>query len=348
MKNKKIFFVADARSIHTAKWVDYFVMKGYDIYLATFADKNRTACKKVFFLGDHKTDTSGGNYHYLLGIPKLAKLFKRIRPDIINAHYSYSMGLISVLAKQKAKVESRLSVVCHGSDLLAPPSPYLFDMINRYVLHRCEQVFVVSDQLKDKVSTFNINMEKVFVGQYGIDIQNHCKEKDIDIISNRAYEPNSRIDLLLDTLNTLDGAKLKIIFILPNIQENQYQHLKQSYPDIIFYRHLPHPEMLELVSRSKVYLSATLSDGTSLSLLEAMQLGCIPVLSNIVSNRSWVLDSVNGYLFDNQETLRERLLRAVQSDTDISFLTINQKLIAEKGNYPRQMTKIEKFLMGGE
>ena len=42
MNNKKILFVADAKSIHTAKWVDYFVEQDYEVYLATFANENVT------------------------------------------------------------------------------------------------------------------------------------------------------------------------------------------------------------------------------------------------------------------------------------------------------------------
>ncbi len=49
MQTKKIFFLADANSIHTVKWVDYFVEANYDVHLATFAKNNRTKCKNIYF-----------------------------------------------------------------------------------------------------------------------------------------------------------------------------------------------------------------------------------------------------------------------------------------------------------
>ena len=155
MKNKKIFFVADAKSIHTVKWVDYFVEQDYDVYLATFATVNNTKCNNIYFLGSTESKISGGNYHYLLGVSKLAKIFKEVEPDIINAHYSYSMGLIALLAKNRSKVNSEFSVVCHGSDILAPPNSYVFDKLNRYILNSANKVFIVSDQIKDKVESLN-------------------------------------------------------------------------------------------------------------------------------------------------------------------------------------------------
>ena len=42
------------------------------------------------------------------------------------------------------------------------------------------------------------------------------------------------------------------------------------------------------LSRARLYLSASLSDSTSVSLLEAMALGAYPVLSDIPANREWI------------------------------------------------------------
>ncbi len=344
---KKIFFVANSASIHTMKWVDYFVRRKYDVYLASFSRENKTACKNVFFIGNKETNKRGGNYHYLLGIPKLAEVMKMVDPDIINAHYSYSMGLIALLAKKKAAINARLSVVCHGSDLLDTPQTYLFDKINQYVLSRCDQVIVVSDQLKDKAESLGINIEKIYTGQYGVDIIPHHTDfkKDIDIISNRAYEGNSRIDFLLEALDEIKEANLHIVFVLPKIKESDFHKIVRKYPHITFYRHLEYEEMIELIARSKIYISATKSDGASLSLLEALQLECIPVVSNIVSNRSWILDGVNGYLFNHKKDFLTKLHFAIESDKAKSMIDINQELMARRGNYKKQMQKIEQFLM---
>lgn len=346
MNNKKIFFVADAKSIHTVKWINYFVEKNYDVYLATFANVNNTKCTNIYFLGNKESQVSGGNYHYLFGVLELAKIFKNIQPDCINAHYSYSMGFIALLAKNRSNVNSEFSVVCHGSDVLAPPKPYIFDMINKYLLKRCDKVFVVSDQIKDKVENFGVDVEKIFIGQYGIDLANPDINKDIDIVSNRAYNPNSRIDFLLKAIDSMDYRNLNIIFIVPNIGDRDYNILSSRYPYIKFHKHIEYNKMINLVSRSKIYISATKSDGTSLSLLEAMKLNCIPVISNIVSNRSWILDGVNGYLFNGEREFKYKLNQALQLKNNESITNINKKLLFEKGTYSRQLSKIEKFLIG--
>ncbi len=345
MKNKKIFFVADAKSIHTVKWVDYFVEQNYDVYLATFATVNNTKCNKIYFLGSTKSKVSGGNYHYLLGVSKLAKIFKEVEPDIINAHYSYSMGMIALLAKNRSKVNSEFSVVCHGSDILAPPNSYVFDKINKYILDRADKIFVVSDQIKDKVESLQVDVDKIFVGQYGVDVLASDPKKDIDIVSNRAYNPNSRIDFLLEAIDSMDHRNLNIVFVVPNIEDSDYNTLANKYPYIKFYKHIEYSKMINLVSRAKIYISATKSDGTSLSLLEAMKLNCIPVVSNIVSNRSWILDGINGYLFNGKRDFQFKLNQALRSNNSESIMGVNKLLVLEKGSYEKQMNKIEKFMM---
>lgn len=347
MKNKKIFFVADAKSIHIAKWVDYFVDKEYDVHLATFSSMNNTKCKNIYLLGTKKSNVFGGNYHYLWSITKLSRIFSRVNPDYINAHYSYSMGLIALWAKSKSKIKTSFSVVCHGSDILAPPNRFIFDRLNQFILNKTDRVFSVSDQIKDKVLTFGIDSKKVFVGQYGLTIESKNSKKDIDILSNRAYHPNSRLDFLLDCLNSYKDNKLNIVFVIPNIDDKNFAKLVEQYPYIKFYKHIEYNQMLELVSRSKIYISATQSDGTALSLLEAMQLNSIPLISNIVSNRSWVLDGVNGYLFDNKIEFMDKLKNILSLDNDKQkeICKINEKLLLDKGNYTNQMKKIEEFLI---
>jgi len=348
MNNKKIFFVADSKSIHTVKWVDYFINKGYCVHLATFATVNNTNCRNIYFLSNKSSNVYGGNYHYILAIKKLVNILISVKPTIINAHYSYSMGFIALIAKKIAKVNSRFSVVCHGSDILSPPKPFIFDLINKYVLKNSDKIFVVSDQIKDKIESFNIDLNKVFVGQYGIDITIKNYKKDIDILSNRNYTSNSRIEFLLDSLKSFENKGLNIVFILPHISKDKIEEFKKEYPFINFYSYIPYEDIIDIINRSKIYISATKSDGTSLSLLEAMYCGAIPIVSNITSNRSLILDNINGYLFNTKDELKNKLYSLLDLENKERDLMnkINCKIINEKALYKRQMVKINKFLLG--
>lgn len=339
-----IVFLADASSIHTKKWVDYFVNAGYTVALVSFSKTNITNATKVYSLRGRSMKIAGVNAFYLLSIFKLSKILKTVRPDFFNAHFSYSFGFMAVIARAISGISAKLSVVCHGTDVLCPPLPILFTKINKFTLHRCDKIFAVSDQIHDKIIEMGVPKSKVHVGQYGVEVLPPVKLKDIDIISNRAYVENSRIEFLLVNISKIvQESSLKVVFVLSNIKDVDYNRLTSNWPDIIFYKDIRHNEMLQLVARSKIYVSATKSDGASLSLLEAMGAGCIPVVSNIVANRSWLVDGLNGYLFSGDHDFAHKLNSGLEAGPMMA--KHNVQLIQSQALYSRQMRKIESLLV---
>lgn len=356
-KVEKILFLGDASSIHIKKWVDYFVACGYSTHLATFSKTNITTAEHVYFLSQQQVNVEGNNYNYLLSVPHLAKLIVQIRPDHINAHYSYSMGLIALLALRWSRLHIPLSVVCHGSDVLLPPIPFLSNFVNSYVLSNANIIFSVSKQITEKILSMGTTPEKIFNGLYGIERNNIRRNaitlwdiKDIDVISYRSYVSNSRIAEVLQALNRSELYDKKIVFVLPDIHLKQLDELRKAYPFIIFYEALPHKKLIKLVEKSKIYISATKSDGTSLSLLEAMDSGAYPVVSNIPSNRVWVKDRENGRLFNDFDQLGEIILEALKESKEFYWRNIDQnfELIDGKALYNNRMREIEQILINYE
>lgn len=347
---KKILFIGDTESIHIAKYVDYFVGKDdYDVCIATFSQRNCTNCNKVYFLSDKPIMSGGGNYHYLFLVKRLADIIKQYRPHYINAHFSYSMGLVALLALKLSNVPSELSVVCHGSDVMAYPNR-ICKIINKIVLSQASKVIAVSEPMYYRLLEWGIPSKKIFVGQYGVEILPYIKqERNIDVISIRDYSPNSRIDDMLAAISSIKDIEHKnVVFVIPNIKEYELDNLKQKYSYIQFYGRLPHEMIIDFLVRSKVYISATKSDGTALSLLEAMVYGAYPVISDIPTNCCWIQDCVNGRLFTDFDDFKE-VVTASLSLPDYLYRKaqkINYALVNCKCNYKKQMMKIEKFLFG--
>lgn len=345
---KKILFVGDAGSIHIAKYVNYFVHKeGYDVCVATFSKNNCTDCQNIMFLSDRNVTSGGGNYHYLLSVFKLAKLIRKYYPDYINAHFSYSMGFIALLAMKLSGINAKFSVVCHGSDIMAYPYKLCF-LLNKIVLNAAERIIAVSEPMYKKLLGWNISSKKIFVGQYGVEIEKkELVKRDIDIISIRDASPNSQIEYMLESLAQINGIlQKKIVFVIPGIDHQRLENLRNIYPHIIFHKKLNHSDILELLVRSKVYISATKSDGTALSLLEAMVYGTYPVVSNIATNSCWIKDCINGRLFKNKCEFIENVSYAMNlPDMDFEKTRrINYAMVDCKCNYNKQMKKIEDFL----
>ena len=94
------------------------------------------------------------------------------------------------------------------------------------------------------------------------------------------------------------------------------------------------PTLARAYRRSAVFVSVPESDGTSVSLLEAMGAGCLPVLSDLPANREWVREGENGLLVADPAALGKALQRAIAwhdcGDWARERAPANAKLIAER------------------
>lgn len=93
---------------------------------------------------------------------------------------------------------------------------------------------------------------------------------------------------------------------------------------------VPREKALALVKSADVFLQASLWEGMSFALLEAMALGRICVVSNAVGNRDLIEDRVTGFVCDNTETYATVLRRvAADSDSAVRMGEAAQQHVAE-------------------
>ena len=92
------------------------------------------------------------------------------------------------------------------------------------------------------------------------------------------------------------------------------------------------------------YVSCAQSDGTSVSLLEAMATGLPVVVSDIPSNREWVVEAQNGWLASvgSSEEFANRLLRAAQLRPEQRklFSERNQRIVEERADWDRNFPRL--------
>ena len=75
-------------------------------------------------------------------------------------------------------------------------------------------------------------------------------------------------------------------------------------------------DLPDMLAKADIYVSASRSDGTSLSLLEAMAAGAFPVVSDIPANREWLTGQGDGLLFDvdGDKMLADCLEKAIRDE----------------------------------
>jgi len=113
---------------------------------------------------------------------------------------------------------------------------------------------------------------------------------------------------------------------------------------VSFISEVPHEQVADFLANSDVYVSTSLSDSTSVSLLEAMASQLPVIVTDIEGNREWVKNGVNGFIIPtkNPKALAERLLQLLDNDEIIKkFGSTNRIIVEKKASYEQEMNKME-------
>ena len=107
---------------------------------------------------------------------------------------------------------------------------------------------------------------------------------------------------------------------------------------------MPSNDAERLIGQADVYVSAAASDGASIALLEAMALGVVPVVSDIVANRSWIEDGVNGVLVPIEpHAIADGIRRALTLDRE-DVHRRNLEIVTARADRDRNLGACERLL----
>ena len=157
------------------------------------------------------------------------------------------------------------------------------------------------------------------------------------LLSTRSWEPIYGVEIIARAFveiaqryqhvnlvllgNGSQAGMLRKIFLDGNVLE------RVSFPGQVGYGALP-----RYYRSANLYLSASHSDGTSISLLEAMACGLPVLASDIPGNQEWIQPGVQGWLFRdcNVSSLVEGITRAIHQSDHLPDLSRNARQLAEE------------------
>jgi glycosyltransferase involved in cell wall biosynthesis len=256
-------------------------------------------------------------------ISELRSIIKEFKPDIIHVHQANSYGFLTALANQE---KIPLVLTTWGSDvLLLPNKSLLHRSMVKYVLRKADQITADAEFMATAIHKL-IGNKKVCIANFGvaIDEQKTGLERKKIIYSNRMHAPLYQIEKIIlesaDFLKKNTDWLLKIAGQGPNTPALEKLALENlplgSYQFVGF---LNSEQNKANYQSATIYISIPISDGTSISLLEAMAYGCIPIVSDLPANKEWITHLENGIISDGD----------VMKDIEIA-LTLDPMSIEEK------------------
>lgn len=348
----KILVLSDGASIHTERWLLGMKAAGVDFRKVSLITMNpeevrngissEILAENIYKISPGKIKIGGGNWIYLIYLLKIKFISQKIKPDVIISVYLTSYGFVASLIKGKTFLVHYMM----GSDVMvALNKGWLYKITAKFSLWRADMLVSASNTMTNKIKGFAaVDDSKVLTQQYGLEnwiLLHGSKEKRYTFISNRAWVKNSNIPYVLKLFENAGPNRSLALVSSDNSQVDIDTIKLLENSNIYLFNSMAHTKMVDLVSQSEYFFSLTSSDGTSLSLLEAMAVGCIPIVSDIPANKEWVIDGYNGFLIDlfNEEKaifkIREAL--SLSEKEKKSIRQINKNIVDDRADCQRNM-----------
>jgi len=362
----RICYIANGGSIHTQRWVNYFAKRGHEVHLiSTMPTSGRGYAKGVqLHLLVRLMPRIWPVTRYFSGLLWLAqvrRLVRKIKPDILHAHYITVYGCLGAVSGFHPFVVS-----AWGSDVLIEPRQNFFlKAITEYALKGANMVICDAEHIVEELVKQGAPQEKTELIYFGTDTSKfkpgqkstNLKERlgildSAVVISLRSLKPTYNIESLLKAIPLVLEAVPEAKFIIAGDgDQRQYlENLAMSLgvlDSIRFIGMIPNDELPQYLTSSDVYVSTSLSDaGLSASTAEAMACGLPVIITDFGDNRKWVEDGVNGFIVPlrNPGALASRIIYLLRNEDErVKFGQANRRIIEETNNYETEMGKVEKI-----
>lgn len=337
--------------MHIGAYLEYFKAAGHDVrFVSLSPSPERGVLTYNVGLGK-KYSASEGKWKYPLSMLRARRLVKKLRPEVVHAHYATSGGLAGLVCGFHPTV-----VTVHGTDLTTGMKSGLWRRLLRAVFRHADCVNTVSEDLKNMVLELGISPDKVQVLSLGIDTRKFSFAKRRDLIGGRTLrlvctrhmDRHYGQQTIIKALDILARAGVDFQMTLvgdgPSKQQLVQQVADANLKERVVFRGVVDNELLpEILHEHDVYLSASWWDGTSLSLLEAMATGVFPIVSDIKANSSWLRHGIDGFLHkvDDEEDLAKCIMQLLdKSEIAAQAAQRNREMVVEKADRDTCMKRL--------
>ena len=249
-----------------------------------------------------RPDTAGGNVALLRQLPRLAVWLRRVQPAWIHAHYLTSHGTLAWLAQRLCGVGGRLVGSAWGSDILVTPARNaVWRSLTGRVLRAC--VLSTSDSQVMAARMRELGAGEVMVFPFGLEaMPPPTGPKNADLFfANRGLEPIYAPARVIEVFSALARNSPQAQLVVAH--DGSLRGALQAQVALLglaervrFVGRLGAAEQAQWYDQARWYLSLPVSDSVSVSVLEAMAHGCVPILSDLPANRELVRNADNGLI----------------------------------------------------
>ncbi len=275
----------------------------------------------------------------------LRKVLARIKPDVVHAGPIQSAAFLAALSGFQPLVS-----MSWGSDVLVEADRTRWmNWVTRYTLRHTRILVGDCQAVRKKAESLGFPGERVALFPWGVDLQHFVPglagdlrshlgwEEAFVLLSLRSWEPIYGVDLLVrafaraaqqlpDLRLLLLGGGSQAVMLRQLLAQNNLNER------VYFGGHITQDGLPHFYQAADLYLSASHSDGSSVSLMEALASGLPGLVSDIPGNQEWITPDVQGWLFPdgNEDALVEGILQAYRQRSRLAELGKASRRLAEQ------------------
>lgn len=234
-------------------------------------------------------------------IMHMVDLFEANLPCVFINNFAGCAFMAAIIIKRKYPDMIKIISVIHNDN------KSLFDahmMLKEYI----DKVFCVSNEICGRMlRIYDYDKDRYFFKEQPIAVDDQWVRKVNKILplrigyAGRLVKQQKRTDKLVDFLECLE--KLSFDYICQIAGEGECEAFIKEYVTekhlegkIQMHGRLPKSKMPEFWKAQDVFINISEYEGTSLSMLEAMAYGCVPVVTDVSGAKEFIVDGDNGYI----------------------------------------------------
>jgi glycosyltransferase involved in cell wall biosynthesis len=363
----RICYLSDGNSIHDVRLLNALSRRGLEMHLISF------------HLGDLHPSLSGDVIVHHFRIPSLASRFLRggacispsplllkgllneIESDVVHSTWLQSYGFYAAVANYRPILSMPF-----GSDVLIQPDRSLLSKFAAiFALSRADLIACDAESVKNKILTLvRSHKDNIVVFPRGVDIslfrpsdqsgreirEELGWEDKLVVVHDRSFEEVYGIEYLVEAIPLIvnECPEARFLFCGTGRLETEMRMKIRQQHNLEYVRFMGYVENSELpryLNSADVYVSSSLSDGTSISLLEAMACGLPVVLSDVPSNLEWVTCGYNGMIVPRKspQAIAQAVLYLLKRpEVRKRFGRENLKIARERADWKRTVATLIK------
>lgn len=311
-----LYFTRDYTT-HDRRFLEKLGLSHHDIFFLRLEDDGIIYEPRPLPEGISEVEWKGGKgparvpEDWMRLMPDLAKVIEGVRPDLVHAGPVQSCAFMTALLGFHP-----LLVMSWGSDMLIDAGRDEFwAWMTKYTLERTDYVFCDCNAVREAVCRVApFGDESVLNDCWGVDMKQFAPgpdhiglkqqlgwEDNVVVLTTRTWEslygPDIAVKAFLKAYR--QDSRLRLIMTgSGSMKKDLDGFIHEHGLDKVVHRpgHVRHDRLPDFFRAADLYLSCSYSDGSSISLMEAMATGLPAVVTDTPGNREWVRPGMNGWL----------------------------------------------------